>query len=203
VARPAFCGGPSAAEHSLYDHRQLFSQGPSSNDSLLRAGQFFATDHVFHSDSSAGPRCDGKLNASRAARRSHRADRKQTYTLPPFVKPRARCNPRVRRDIDPAPSLREKFAAGAGLLVARDAVRSPGFIAELASFGKKGKTLRISTSEGESARRRNRRKCRWRRAPPRTAQVADPPRSPRTAPRTSRRPSTNLFLSTLAGAYRP
>ncbi len=140
------CGGHSAADHDLDVIGNYFIKGPSSNDRF--AGQFYATDHVYHSGNIADLDSDGKLNGQPVTDADfHRADEK-TYTLPTFVRAAA-LHPAVPVTIDPAEVAFEKLVAGAGCSLHRDAV-DLRLIAELTSLGKKGKTLAHTDAQGEA-----------------------------------------------------
>ena len=140
------CGGHSAADHDLDVIGNYFIKGPSSNDRF--AGQFYATDHVFHSGNLADLDADGKLNGSLVVDADfHRADEK-TYTFPTFVKSAA-LHPAVPVTVDSAPVAYEKIVAGAGCSLRRDAV-DQRLITELTSLGKKGKTLPHTDDKGEA-----------------------------------------------------
>ena len=140
------CGGHSAANHDLDVIGNYFIKGPSSNDRF--AGQFYATDHVFHSGNLADLDADGKLTGSPVVDAEfHRADEK-TYTLPTFVKAAA-MHPPIPVTVDSATVAYEKIVAGAGCSLRRDTV-DRRLIAELTSLGKKGKTLSHLDDKGEA-----------------------------------------------------
>ena len=140
------CGGHSAANHDLDVIGNYFIKGPSSNDRF--AGQFYATDHVYHAGNFADLDADGTLNGQPVVDADfHRADEK-TYTLPTFVKAAA-MHPAVPVTIDSAAAAYEKIVAGAGCSLRRDAV-DRRLISELTSLGKKGKTLPHTDPKGEA-----------------------------------------------------
>ena len=140
------CGGHSAADHALDVIGNYFIKGPSSNDRF--AGQFYATDHVYQADNLADLDTDGKLDGQPVvAADFHRADEK-TYTLPTFM-PSPAMHPPIPVTIDSAPAAYAKIVAEAGCSLQRDAV-DRRLIDELASLGKKGKTLPHTDEKGEA-----------------------------------------------------
>ena len=140
------CGGHSAANHELDVIGNYFIKGPSSNDRF--AGQFLATDHVYHSGNLADLDADGRLNGRPVADADfHRAD-DRSYTLPTF-EPAPALHPAVPVTIDSAAGAYEKIVAGAGCAWRRDAV-DRRLIAELTSLGRKGRTLPHRDDRGEA-----------------------------------------------------
>jgi len=145
-AETGLCGGHSAADHSLDVIGNYFIAGPSSNDRF--AGQFTATDHVYHSGNVADLDRDGTLNGHAVVDADfHRPDEK-TYTLPTFVSAAA-LHPPVPVTTESAAIAYEKIAATAGCSFRRDAV-DLRLIAELRSLGKKGKTIPHTDDRGEA-----------------------------------------------------
>lgn len=140
------CGGHSAANHDLDVIGNYFIKGPSSNNRF--AGQFYATDHVYHAGNFADLDADGKLNGKPVTDAEfHRAD-EETYTPPTFVTA-ARMHPLIPVTVDRASVAYQKIVAGAGCSLRRDAV-DRRLIDELASLGKKGKTLPHTDDKGEA-----------------------------------------------------
>lgn len=140
------CGGHSAGDHFLDVIGNYFIGGPSSNDRL--AGQFFATDHVYHDGNLADLNADGKLDgAPVTAADFHRADEK-TYTAPTFM-PAPAMHPEIPVTVDSANAAYEKIVAGVGCALRRDSVDSR-LIRELTSLGKMGKTLPHTDARGET-----------------------------------------------------